>query len=256
MNAITDTSYEILPFTLGPGLMSRAAIGLVVLATDQTMEYEWRKIMNLPGVAYFAARMPSPQDIQPDTLAAMRKDIATAVEMILPGIELPVVAFGCTSGAIVIGEAQVFEEIRKGKPQAVGTSPITAAKHGLAKLGARRIALLTPYVASINRLFQEHLQAQGFEVSRIATFNHSNDAEVARIDATSLKRAILQVGAHADVDAVFVSCTSLCMCDQTRQIEQLLGKPIVSSNSAMAWHALRLAGIPDTLPQWGRLFEV
>ena len=33
-----------------------------------------------------------------------------------------------------------------------------------------------------------------------------------------------------------------------------VGKPVTSSNHAMAWHALRLAGIADLLPQWGKLF--
>ncbi|RMX18808.1 Asp/Glu racemase [Vandammella animalimorsus] len=250
-----ETSYEILPFSMGAGLMSRAAIGLVVLATDQTMEYEWRRIMNLPGVAYFHSRIPSPQSIQPETLMAMRQDIASAVATILPGVKLQVVAFGCTSGAIVIGEGQIFNEMRKSQPQACFTTPITAAKYGLKRLGARRVALITPYVESINKIFQGHLQSAGFQVRHIATFNHPNDAEVAKIDATSLENAVLQVGGRDDVDAVFVSCTSLCMCDQTKKIEQQLCKPVISSNSAMAWHALRLAEIEDILPQWGMLFE-
>lgn len=247
--------YEILPFQMDAGVTARAAIGLVVLATDQTMEYEWRRILDLPGVAFFEARMPSPPDINPASLANMEQDIAAATALILPGIDLQVVAFGCTSGAIVIGEEQVFERIRSVRPEMACTSPITAAMQGLKQLGAKRIALLTPYVEAINLLFKTHIQAQGVEVARIATFNHSNDAEVARIDSASLRQAILDLGAFDDVEAVFVSCTSLRMCDITYDIEQELGKPVISSNSAMAWHALRLAGIPDALPQWGRLFE-
>ncbi|MBP6018930.1 MAG: aspartate/glutamate racemase family protein [Burkholderiaceae bacterium] len=251
-----STPYEILPFTMDDGLMSRAAIGLVVLATDQTMEHEWRKIVNIPGVAFFQARMPSPASITPQTLAAMEKDIAGAVDMILPDVDLQVVAFGCTSGAIVIGEDKVFEGIRKARPGVSCTSPITAAKQGLKKLGVKRIALLTPYVSSINQLFKDHIDAAGIQVTRISTFNHADDSDVARIDAASLKSAILDVGGHDDVEAVFVSCTSLRMCELTSEVEQLLGKPVLSSNSAMAWHALRLAGVNDPQPQWGKLFEL
>lgn len=251
-----STPYEILPFTMDAGVMSRAAIGLVVLATDQTMEYEWRKVIDIPGVAFFEARMPSPASITPDTLAAMEKDIGGAVETILPGVELKVVAFGCTSGAIVIGEDKVFEGIRKVRPGVACTSPITAAKQGFEKLGVKRIALLTPYVSSLNHLFKDHIDAAGLQITRISTFNHADDSEVARIDAASLKNAILDVGRHDDVEAVFVSCTSLRMCELTSEVEQLLGKPVVSSNSAMAWHALRLAGVNDPQPQWGKLFEL
>ena len=41
---------------------------------------------------------------------------------------------------------------------------------------------------------------------------------------------------------------------QAVEIEATLGKPVTSSNHAMAWHVLRLAGIGDPLPRWGRLF--
>jgi len=248
--------YEILPFNMDRGLMSRAAIGLIVLSIDQTMEYEWRRIIDLPGVAFFGSRIPCPPDITPALLMEMHKDIATGTALLLPGLDLQVVAFGCTSGTIVIGEEEVFAQIRRVRPDVACTSPITAAMAGCKALNAKRIALLTPYVESVNNLFKEHIEAQGVEITRIATFNHAVDAEVARIDAATLKSAILKIGAAADVDAVFVSCTSLRMCDHTREIEQELGKPVLASNSAMAWHALRLAGIDDVLPQWGRLFEV
>lgn len=237
--------------------MARAAIGLVVLATDQTMEYEWRTILaDVPGVAFFETRLRSPADISPASLAAMEKDIAGAVDLILPGIALQVVAFGCTSGAIVIGETQVFNQIHAARPDAHCTSPITGAKAGLHKLGARRIALISPYIESINELFRRHIETAGVQVKRIASFNHANDSDVARIDRESLKNAILDVGSATDIDAVFVSCTSLRMCDLTHEVEQALGKPVISSNSAMAWHALRLANINDRLPRWGRLFAL
>ncbi len=253
--ASPPSTFSVLPFTMDAGVMARAAIGLVVLATDQTLEHEWRQIMDLPGVAFFEARMHNSPDITPENLAAMEKDITAAVQLIVPDVPLQVVAFGCTSGSIVIGEEQVAQRIRNARPGVACTTPITGAVAGLRQLGARRIALITPYVQSVNALFEKHLVAKGFEVTRIATFNHSNDNEVARIDAASLRAAILATGAHGDVDAVFVSCTSLRMAALTREVEQALGKPVVASNSAMAWHALRLAGVRDPLPQFGRLFE-
>lgn len=251
----SPSAFTVLPFTMDTGVMARAAIGLVVLATDQTLEHEWRQIMRLPGVAFFEARLHNSSDITPQNLAAMEQDITGAVQLIVPDVPLQVVAFGCTSGSIVIGEEQVANRIRQARPGVGCTTPITGAVAGLRQLGVRRIALITPYVQSVNSLFEEHLIARGFEVTHIASFNHSNDNEVARIDASSLRAAILATGAHDDVDAVFVSCTSLRMVELTQEVEQALGKPVISSNSAMAWHALRLAGVHDSLPQFGKLFE-
>jgi maleate isomerase len=45
------------------------------------------------------------------------------------------------------------------------------------------------------------------------------------------------------------------LAEAAREIEAEIGIPITSSNHAMAWHALRLAGVDDRLPQWGSLFS-
>jgi maleate isomerase len=61
---------------------------------------------------------------------------------------------------------------------------------------------------------------------------------------------------EAAVDAVFVSCTSVRLANQVAEIEADLDLPVTSSNHAMAWHAMRLAGATTRLPQLGRLFNL
>jgi hypothetical protein len=46
-----------LPHRLDDGIASRAAIGVIVLATDQTMEHEFRRLLDLPGVAFYESRI-------------------------------------------------------------------------------------------------------------------------------------------------------------------------------------------------------
>ena len=38
--------------------------------------------------------------------------------------------------------------------------------------------------------------------------------------------------------------------------EEAIGKPMLASNPAQAWHLLRLGNVADRLPQWGRLFAM
>ena len=52
------------------------------------------------------------------------------------------------------------------------------------------------------------------------------------------------------------SCTSLRVAEIVEEVEAAIGKPVSSSNHAMAWHALRLAGVNDAVQGWGRLFRV
>nr|WP_175800666.1 aspartate/glutamate racemase family protein [Burkholderia anthina] len=248
--------YERLDFALDDGISHRAAIGLVVLATDHTIEYEWRKLLALDGVGFYESRIANSAQITPETLRKMDTLIAPGVAVIRPGERLDVVAFGCTSASMVLGEESVIERIRQARPEVACTTPVTAARVALNALGASRIALLTPYVRTINESLREYLGSRGINVMRMGSFEHSDDNEVARIDAESMRRAILRIGRHDDVDAVFVSCTSLRLADQVTAIESELGKPVTSSNHAMAWHALRLARVTDKLPQFGRLFTV
>lgn len=246
-----------IPFALDRGVAERAAIGLVVLATDHTLEYEWRRIFApLAGVAVYESRIPSPVRIAPDTLGAMETEITGATDLLLPGEPMDVVGYACTSGTIVIGEEKVFARIRAARPAAQCTTPITAAVAGLKALGARRIAMLTPYVDAINRMMRDFVEARGVAVPVLGSFSHENDNEVARIDAASVRAAALELGRHPAVDAVFVACTSIRVAELVAPLEAELGKPVTSSNHAMAWHALRLAGIKDALPQWGRLFTM
>lgn len=243
-------------FALDDGLGPRARIGLIVLATDNTMEHEWRRILGtLPGVAFYESRLYNSPDITPETLAEMEKDIEGATRLILPNGRMDVVAFGCTSGTIVIGEETVFRKIRNARPGIACTTPITAGIAGMQKLGAKRIALLTPYVDTINQMMRGFIEARGIEVPVVGSFNNADDAEVARMTTHCVRDAAIELGRHEAVDGVFVSCTSLRVAEIVEEVEAAIGKPVSSSNHAMAWHALRLAGVNDPLAGWGRLFR-
>ena len=245
-----------LPCRLDEGIAHRAAIGLIVLATDQTMEHEFRQAIRLPGVGVYQARLYNSNDITPDTLRAMQPLIAPATELILPGMELDVVAFGCTSASMTLGEEAVFAEIRRARPDAACTTPVTAAFAACRALGARRIGVLTPYTAAVNRTVRTYLESGGLEVAAFATFDKGDDREVARISLQSIEDAIVALARSTPLDAVFVSCTSLRLCERVERIEARAGLPVTSSDHALAWHCLRLAGVDDTVPGLGRLFEL
>jgi maleate isomerase len=88
-------------------------------------------------------RIKNSPTITPETLKEMEAGLTAATDVILPGVPLDVVAYGCTSGAMVIGEDRVAERIRAARPDVAVTTPITGALAALKALGAKRIALLT-----------------------------------------------------------------------------------------------------------------
>lgn len=243
-----------LPHTLGRPAGWRAKIGMIVLANDVTVEYEVSRIVGLDGVATYTNRIVMDPVVTAETLAAMESRITPAVELLLPGEDLDVIAYCCTSGTTTIGKEKVFERIRTARPGVACTTPIVAGVAGAQALGLRRLALLTPYEERVTLGMRDFLLGEGLEVPVVATFNNRLDAEVARISEESLMAAILDAG-RTDVDGVFVSCTSLHVTGVIEECEEALGKPVMSSNQALAWHCLRLAGVEDVVAGYGRLLE-
>ena len=243
----------VLSCTLDRGIAHRAAIGLLVLATDQTMEHEFRRLVRQDGVAFFESRLWNDADITPASLRAMRALIAPATRLILPGSPLDVVAFGCTSASMELGEEEVCRQIRSVRPGIACTTPVTAAFAAMEALGAHRIGVLTPYSAAVNRGVIAYLSRR-WEIAAFATFDKTDDSEVARIDPASIGAAVKALAQSTRLDAVFVSCTSLRLGKFVAELEAEIGIPVTSSDHAMAWHCLRLAGVAEPMPGAGRLF--
>ena len=245
-----------LPFTVDEGIATRAMIALLVLATDQTIEYEWRRMLNLPGVALYQSRLLNDAHINEETLRACADRITAATDLILPGFVPDVVAFGCTSATMMVGADAVRARVHRVRPGVPVSTPITAAFHAFDALGMKRIALLTPYPESVNRKVREFIVGHGYEMPVMGSFNEDDDTRAARISTADIKAAALELGSSGKVDGVFVSCTSLRVVDIIEELERELGKPVTSSNHAMAWDSLRLAGIDDKVAGCGRLMQV
>lgn len=239
-------------FDAGTG--ARARLGLIVLAGDATVEQDFRSLGLGAEIGLFVSRVPS-LAVTVENLLMTARGLGAATALLLPGQRLDVVAYACTSGAVIAGEASVGEAIGAVRPGVPVTTPITAALAGLARLGARRVAMLTPYVEEVNAPVVRHMAGQGIEIVDIATFDLLAEDDMARVTPDAIVAAVEGLD-HARADAVFVSCTALRAMGTIERLEARLGKPVLSSNHALAWHALRLAGVADPISGFGRLMRL
>jgi len=246
---------EGLSFDIDNGIGTLANLGLLVLRTDQTIEDEFRFALPSSDVALYEARLYSDVEITPANLMKMSDEIPGTVGL-LPDVAFDVIGFACTSGSLVIGEDRIAERVHEVLPSVKVTNPVTAARAAMEALGARRIALLTPYMPEINHSLRASLMARGMDIPVMGSFHEPDDNRVARITPVSIERAILELGSSDECDAVFVSCTSMRVARIVEQVEAKLGKPVTSSNHALAWHMLRLAGYRQPMPGLGQLFTL
>ncbi len=251
----SSASLTRLPCTTDTGAGDRARIGLLVLESDQTMEWEMRLMTHLPGVAVYHARLANDVVVTPDTLAQMESELPKAARLLPDYLALTSIGYGCTSGATIIGEDRVADIIGAVHPGVPASNPLTAAKAALSALGVKRLGLVTPYTPDVTLAMQSEFALAGITVTQVGSFYEDSDAVVGRITPQSILDAAISVGQSDDVDGIFVSCTSLRAAGIIEAAEAALGKPVTASNHALAWHLLRIAGIADAVPGFGRLFQ-
>ena len=244
-----------LDFTIDKGIGSKATMGLIVLQTDETIESEFAKILPKDGVVLYHSRIPMCNEVNSDTLKQMQMDIPTSAGLLPPALKFDVIGYGCTSGATVIGPQAVCDAIQKAHPEAKVTDPLSAIIAACEALNVKKLGFLTPYVAEVSAQMREKLETSGRSVVAFGSFEESEDRVVAKISESSILSAIESVASQSECDAVIVSCTSLRMTGIVEEAEARIGKPVISSNLAMAWHMMALAKLPQTQNELGELFR-
>jgi len=245
---------EVVPLTLPPEPVGiRGRIGLVGLATDLNSESDLRR-MAPAGVEIFTNRVRNANPVTMANHRAMAGDVTRAAAGILPGLHLDAMIYGCTSGTVAIGEGEITRLIQAARPGIPCTNPITAVLAALRTLDARRIALLTPYTRAVNDALATFLIGRGIAITRLAGFDLDSDEAMTAVPPAAILDAGLQL-CDPGADLLFVSCTALRTSAVVAALEEGLGKPVVASNPALLWHALRLIGNTDPIRGFGRLFD-
>jgi maleate isomerase len=165
-----------------------------------------------------------------------------------------VVSFACTTGSLVRGpgfDRELIERMERASGVRASTTS-TALVAALEALGAHTVAVATPYVDELNELERRFLEAAGFEVTALRGLGIDDDAAIARVPYARTRELAL-AAAEGEPDAVFVSCTNLPTLALLDELEQELGRPVISSNAVTIWHALLLAGVEPGVEGLGSL---
>ena len=235
----------------------RAKLGLIVPTTNTVNEAEWH--MHAPsGVTLHSARMPLHADLTTEgALEALYADVEAATRR-LAGAGLSAIAYGCTAGSMLTPVTALPVRMARlaGVPCVTTAGALVSA---LRALGRRHIAAATPYHDALNAHEVHFLEGQGFTVHRISGLGIGGGgpheyAHIARTPADVIA-AHVKAADHPEADVMLVSCTDFPVLPLIADLEADLGKPVITSNQATLWAALRAAGIDDELPELGMLFR-
>ena len=228
------------PYTLDRDDPQKPPIGLIVLQTDETIEPDFKRYFADHPSPLYVSRIPSGQTVTHQSLSQMQTDLTAAADLLPKGLSFPVIGYGCTSASSVIGSERIEKLVQGACDVDTVTNPLRATVAACAARGLSRIALLSPYIEEVNEPLRAAFAQNGVDMSVFGSFGEAEEAKVVRISTASVVDAAVKLGADPLVEGVFLSCTNLRTYDAIPAIEQALGKPVLSSNQALAWHMRHL----------------
>ncbi len=236
----------------GPG---KHRIGLLALSNDYVTERDFMNMRPSDDVVIYVSRVPNTSQCNVETLYKMASHITDATSLIVPGGRLDAVAYACTSGTAFMGYDKVRSLIQAARPGIPCSTPITSSMEALDRIGAQRIAVLTPYIDEVNVGIADYIQANGKTITGFTSFKLAENEDMARISLDSIFRAALEAD-REDAEALFISCTAIRAVDVIERIEQKIDKPVVTAVQAMFWQSLRLSGYKGAVSGYGRLLGI
>jgi maleate isomerase len=229
-------------------------IGLVALATDHTTETDFARMLHGLDVGVYVNRIGFENPTTLDSLLRTGPRLAEAVADILPDEPLDVLVYACTAASVVLGNDKVAQQMNSSKPDTPCVTPSSAAFDAFDALGIKKVSVLTPYTQDVTDSLVSYFSRHGPAVVSATCLDLSDDREMARVSKDSIITAGI-AACDPDADALFVSCTAVRAAACVDQLEQELGKPIITSNQAMVWRCMRHLGINSGVPNGGMLFK-
>jgi maleate isomerase len=238
---------------MNEGRHSRAKLGFILMSTDLAAESDFFDIVP-KDVAIHVTRLKTDDYTTNETLSKHIEHMADAASRIQPEVKPNVISYSCTSGSIVIGEEIIMNEIKKGAPYAIPMTLVTGVVEALRELKIKKIVVGTPYLDEINTKEAEFLYKKGFEIINIQGLNLTTGIEFGKITPEYWKKFALEID-DINADAIFLSCGGIRSVEVIDEIENIVGKPVITSNQAQVWSCLRKAGIKDNIKGFGRIFR-
>jgi len=237
----------------------RARIGVIYPASGLADHEYYQMVPEGVSVHVTRSQVPGSGEV---TLETVQEVAGSESEFVRTARDLAtvrphVIAWMCTSGSFSRG-AEWDKKLIRILEEASGTRAVTTSCSIVAAmeaLGARRIAVGTPYEDRINVKLREYLEAQGLEVVNIKGLSCADDWEIGSYPPDVAYNLAKDVD-RPEAEAVFISDTGFRMIEVAEIAELDLGKPAVNANMVTMWNALRTAGVKEPIGGLGSLFTI
>jgi maleate isomerase len=241
-------------------------IGQIVPSSNTTMETEIpamlraRELVEPERFTFHSSRMRMKQ-VTREELAAMDGD-SDRCALELSDARVDVLGYACLVAIMSMGRGyhRVSEKrlhgrtVENGGPAPVVTSA-GALIHGLKRIGAKKIALLAPYMKPLTGLVVDYIEHEGVEVLDAISLEIPDNLEVGARDP----RAPIEISRRlnmANCDAVVLSaCVQMPSLASIQPVEERVGLPVLSAAVCTTHQMLHTLGLKTVAPQAGALLS-
>lgn len=228
--------------------------GVLVPSTNTTVEIEYGRLLP-PSLQVHVARIPLLSSGAETTPRSGDADVDYQARL-LGSAKVEVVALAQTGASL---SSEDFDDrITKRMSDAAGVPAITSARAiGLAvrALGARRIALVTPYpVAALKRLVSHYTGKYGLEVVASESFSDSDSVLYPALGQELARDAIARTD-RPEIEVFIVPGGNFPTMPFISDWERAIGKPVITTNQAALWAMIQIMRADEKLPSFGRLLK-
>ncbi|WP_406148796.1 decarboxylase [Streptomyces sp. NBC_01012] len=200
-------------------------------------------------------------DIDEDVRRVESLRAAGAAERLGAGVEelrmagAESVVWACSGGSFAFGWAGAHDQAA-GLARAAGlpaSSTSIAFVQAVRELGASRVSVAATYSDDVAALFAGFLGSGGVEVTSTRGGGIIRASESAAADPDLVKELIV-AGDHPDAQVILLPDNALHTAAYVPELEELVGKPVLTGNQVAVWEGLRLAERRIWAPTLGTLF--
>jgi maleate isomerase len=231
----------------------RARIGMLLPSVNTAAEPQINAMLP-DGVSLHTTRLKLTGSSEQELLAMTDRMEEGAALLADAGVDL--ILFHCT--AVSTFDVKMEETLPERITAATGVAATATSRALIAAfraLEARRIVMVTPYPPAINQREAAFLEAHQIRVLADIGLDIHEGRKMIGVEPGEWYR-LVRGQARPDADAYFISCTAVRSLEVIEDLERDLGKPVVTSNQAAAWHSLRRLGIKDSPAGCGRLMQL
>ncbi|MFQ5915264.1 MAG: Asp/Glu racemase [Nitrospinota bacterium] len=211
----------------------RFRVGLIVPSSNTTMEVDFYNHLEEKATVHIA-RMYLDTTTKEAEEVMVRESTPEAADMIRT-LYPHVTVFGCTSGGSLFGmdyDRKIAQDLTEWTGAAKTVTVLEAVGEQFRHVGAKRIAVFTPYVDELNETIRRCLEEEGFEVLSIQGMGITVNFDIGLLTPEQILAFGKERFKDPEADALFFSCTNMRAVDAMPLLEKEFGKPIVSSNQA------------------------